>query len=57
MSKLTIEITQEPSHSKIRGFKHGPFVVIIKANEKTVRSQVCDSIDEVETWLSKVVFN
>ena len=55
MSKVTIEITREDT-----GWLDGrgqaiPFIVMVKSDETPVRSQVCDSLDEVKEFIEEIL--
>ena len=49
MSKVTIEITQDGNG------KTTPFIVMVKSDEVPVRSQVCDSLDEVKEFIEEIL--
>ena len=49
MSKVTIEITKDDNS------KFTPFVVLVKSDETPVRSQVCDSLDEVKEFIEEIL--
>ena len=53
MSKVTIEITKEDEYD---GALHAPpFIVLVKSDEKPVRSQVCDTLDEVKDFIEAIL--
>ena len=56
MSKVTIEITKDDNGGLLSNdYRHHPFIVMVKSDETPVRSQVCDSLDEVKEFIEEIL--
>ena len=53
MSKVTIDITK--ADEKDGALLASPFIVMVKSDETPVRSQVCDTLDEVKEFIEEIL--